>query len=524
MSPGPRPAADFNATIERMYFPASFPGNAGSQGDGVGDPRRADYNATKPSTKRRVVPMSTKSEDQELPSEDRAQLITLGRDVRRNMAIAAWAIRKHLDFVSSFHFKATTITGAAKKRGKDKTEPDFDDDLEAFVKNWGKKGNFDVARRHGRERFLRILEAHRTIDGDVGVLKLASKKLQIIEGDRIRHFAGETEGDAWCHGVKTDAAGGDVAYAVGTRKRKGEGFEFERIIPVQNMILHGYFDRGEQTRGVSPLAPGLNDLRDAGECTELALAKMKAHQLFCMAIYSDAKTPVDVPLPGSSALPTCDDDEESEDEEEETDDEESEERYPGVEFDNGPLKLELQDKDRAELLESKTPSVEFQQFVNKAIANALKSLDIPFSFYDEAYTNYSGQKSGQVLYDESAAQKRRDNRELLDDLTRWRIALAVFDGELVLPPGLEFEDIKWEWVSSGLPWLDPLKEGTAKAQNRNNGFDSTPAICKATGKDAYAIVDEEAEYQAYRAARGLPSSLVPQGTVTIQEFSNAPGQ
>ncbi|MCE9605075.1 MAG: phage portal protein [Planctomycetia bacterium] len=488
----------FNASIERKYFGGSFPGN-----DTSGDPRQAGYDAAKKTEKRRSVPVSTKSEDNELPADKRSQLLTLGRDCRRNMAIAAWAIRKHLDYVASFTFKASTGNG------------EFDDVLEKFVRNWGKKENFDVARRHPLKRWIRIAEASRTLDGDVGVVKLASKKVQAVEGDRIRNFSGSTEGDAWVQGVQVDTAGGALAYAVGKRKPKGDGFEFERVIPIENMILHGYFDRFDQYRGISPIAAGLNSLRDVYECGELALAKMKVAQLFALAIFSNVSEDIGVTLPGASDA----DDEEEAEEGEEADDAEG--KYK-VDLGGGPIKLELQDRDRAEFLESKSPSVEFQQFVNTSIAVALKSLDIPYTFYDESFTNYSGGRQALLQYEDSAESKRSDNRELLDALTRWRLALAIADGELTLPAGVEFDALEWEWVSTGIPWIDPLKEINASIAARNGGFDSTPSICKVSGKDAYALAKEEADYQAYRKDLKLPHSLVEPGAVTIQEFSNAP--
>ncbi len=78
-------------------------------------------------TKRRKPPRSLlRSEDDELLPIPRGQAITLGRDVRRNFAIAAWAIRKHLDYVSTFHYHC---------RSGDKA---VDDRVEELMRWWAK--------------------------------------------------------------------------------------------------------------------------------------------------------------------------------------------------------------------------------------------------------------------------------------------------------------------------------------------------------------------------------------------------
>jgi hypothetical protein len=44
------------------------------------------------------------------------------------------------------------------------------------------------------------------------------------------------------------------------------------------------------------------------------------------------------------------------------------------------------------------------------IQTALKGLDIPYSFFDEAHTNYSGARQALLQYEQSADVKRHDVR------------------------------------------------------------------------------------------------------------------
>ena len=442
--------------------------------------------------KRRKSPETTlRTEDGELDASGRRKLVSTTRNIQRNFAIAAWMIRKHLDYVSTFSFQART------------GDEQLDTQIESLMRWWDKAQNFDIAGRHSRGRFMRLAEARRTLDGDVAVMKLADGHVQAIEGDRIRNPYYSRRGGAvpveLTHGVQTDRAGRAIAYALHNRTGNYDAFEFDRMVPAENLLLHGYFDRFDQVRGISPLTPALNTLRDTYEGLTYALAKAKVSQLFALAFYREASDSI-------GDVTAAVDDAGAEDKS----------GYE-VDFAKGPALLDLEPGDRAEFLESKQPSTEFKEFIYTEIALALKALDIPFSFYNEAFTNYSGSREALLLYDQSAEEKRKQNRELLDALTRWRMTLWVLDGRLALPAGMAIDQVTFDWIHAGLPWIDPLKETDADIQAVGAGFDSTPRVCKRLGRDAWEIADEEAEYQAYRQGKGLsgpPERKTPQPVQT----------
>ena len=70
--------------------------------DRHGRPFRFGYDATEPKKRRRPATGLLRSEDAELPAAKRRDLVSGMRDIQRNYALAAWAIRKHPDFVSTF--------------------------------------------------------------------------------------------------------------------------------------------------------------------------------------------------------------------------------------------------------------------------------------------------------------------------------------------------------------------------------------------------------------------------------------
>ena len=328
---------------------------------------RLGYDAIESKGRRKAATGIVRSEDAELQPIQRRKLVQSTRDINRNYAVAAWAIRKHLDYVSKFNIQFKTGNKSLDFR------------LENLMNTWSRAENCDIAGRHHLRRFVRLLEARRTIDGDVLLMRLANGQLQAIEGDRIRTPVGGMPVELKLplsnmrHGVLTDRYGRPVGYSVCNRTTGSDyfpgngGFTFERIVSAEHTHLHAYFDRFDQTRGISPLASALNTLRDTYEGMEYALAKMKVSQLFGLKITRES----DEAMGDVSAQ----------------DDDETQYK---VDFGKGPILLDMDPGDDASFLENKTPSTEFQQFVQTSISVALKSLDIAYSFFAENYTNYSG--------------------------------------------------------------------------------------------------------------------------------------
>ena len=70
--------------------------------------RRFGYDAVEDKDRRKPPSANTKSEDDLLTPGKRKKLTGATRDIHRNFAIAGWAIRKHLDYVSTFSFQSRT--------------------------------------------------------------------------------------------------------------------------------------------------------------------------------------------------------------------------------------------------------------------------------------------------------------------------------------------------------------------------------------------------------------------------------
>lgn len=461
---------------------------------------RFDYDAVSSSSRRSKPIVTNRSEDTELTPGKRAALISHLRNLHRNYELIGWMIRRHLDYTTTFTFQS--MTGNRQ----------LDAALETAVERWSQAEEFDVSGRHPLHRFIRLSEVRRILDGQFGWLKLDEGKIQGIEGDRIASPTVPPKNGAknllegFVHGIRCTEYGKPIAYCICKRPEHGNMLEFERIIPAERLWLHANYDRIDQWTGISPIVSAYNGLRDLYECKDLALAKMKVAQLFGLKITRQSASMLGDD-PGQPSIAATDT---------------SRAGYE-IDFGSGPVLLDMDPGDDAAFLENKTPSQEFRDYTVFSIMMAIKALDLPYCFFDESHTNYSGSRQALIQYEKSAEARRRDNSELLDKWFRWRVAIAITRDEFQLPDGMDLADLRWEWIAAGTQWIDPLKEVSADALSAALLFESTPEIVKRrTGRDAWQVAQEEAAYRQYRKSLGLPD--VNPGSVVIRNTDNENNQ
>lgn len=376
------------------------------------------YDAAKSSKNRADVDDVTGSEDHNLNPEARKKLNNNTHDLYRNFTALQWTVNRHLDFVCDHSFRARTGDDALNKV------------LQDFVKQASQKESFDYSQRHDRTRAMRLYETGRVLQGDIFGLKTQEGFLQAIEGDRIRDYH-KLKGD-WIQGLRINRGRVD-RYAI--HKRQGRQFEFERSIRADAVIPFGYYSRWDQYRGISPIASAANAFRDVYTGFDHALAKLKVEQFFAVAITRDSEWSVA--------------------------NEDADGNYPNlpkkkaVKLGEGPGFFDLRPSEKAEFLSSPNPSNNAQAFWDTVLGIALKSLDIPFSFFKEDYTNFSGNKIALTIYLNAVRQKRADVVAFLNNWLCWRLEFARAFGEVNLPEGFVCEPSMWQWIPSGLPWWDP---------------------------------------------------------------------
>lgn len=454
--------------------------------------RTNEYDATEDKNRRKAAPSLLRSEDRELTELKRKKLVGGAREIRRNFALAGWMIRKHLDFVASFNFQCNSADKTVNER------------VVALMNWYSRAENCDVANRHSLKKKVRLYEAGRVVDGDVAAIKITGAsdrgKLQDIEGDRIRSGSPVElpGGQKIEHGVVTNEAGKALAYHIHRRTGTG-GFEFERVVPANRMIVHAHYDRIDQVRGISPIAAAINSLRDVYEGFDYALAKAKVGQMFGLKFTREAQETFDNVTDNTAGGGGYD-----------------------VDFGRGPVVLDLDAGDDADFIESKNPSTEFQNFTQAMIGVSLKALDIPYSFYDESFTNFFGSRAALIQYQKSCDDKREDVRELLRKITAWRLSMFIDDGILKLPKMMAIEDIAFKWTPSGMPWWDPSKEITGATKAIAAGLRTRSEIRQEThGDDWKAVIDKLAEEEEYMQAAGVHVTLEHAGEVELPEQKGA---
>lgn len=412
-------------------------------------PTSLSYDAVGDDQRRRKQPgVDRRSEDRILDSGRRERATANSRDLYRNYSLIQWAVRRHLDYVTTFTFHA---------RNEDEG---LNTEIEAMMADRAAAANCDTSRRHTLPRMFRMLEARATVDNDCALAYMDDGRIQGIEGDRIRQpfgFGLDTNIDSeWVQGVHVNAQNEALEYSV-HRRTVGGGFEFERLVPADNFWLHGTFERFDQVRGISPIISALNSFRDLYEATEFALAKAKIMQIFGLVFYEDQEEAAgDVTTDAATGKPR-------------------------VNYGRGPFNLNQQREDRVEAIQDEHPSSQFQDFTRLVVMVALKALDIPYSFFDEAHTNFFGSRGSWMHYERSSQHKREVQLELRNDYTLWQYRTWIRDRQLKLPRRVKVTDLRHEWVPMGMPWWDPSKEINGAIQECAAGFNNPFRVTKESG-------------------------------------------
>ncbi len=390
------------------------------------------------STNRKPKKRKLTTEDKQLRATDRKTLQATTRDLRRNEVAARWILSKHIDFVVRHNFQPNTGDKAT------------DDTLREFYNYASKKEQFDISGRYDLSTFMRMLESSAVIDGDVYCVRQRGGYLQAIESDRVRQptflreMSGVTPSDTtqedplqnWVQGVKIDVTGRHKQYAIW--KRMENNYQFERNVSAKKVIGMGFWDRFDQTRGISPLAAVVDTIMDLNESYDYALAKAKVSQLFALSITRDAQFGLGDDEQDGDSDPTR-----------------------SVSFDKGPQILDLDPGESANFLSTATPEANTQGFWKDMISMTLKSLNIPYSFWDESYTNFNGSRTALILYLRSCEKDRERQVAFRNDWFMWRLKVGILKGEIQLPANFEIDPKNWLWIPDGLQYWDTKKEADA---------------------------------------------------------------
>lgn len=420
------------------------------------------YESIQPTTKRRRVSGHIRSEDHVLNSHRRDRLAANSMDLHRNAVLFAWAVRRHLDYTTLFDFQPCN------------DDDSLNTDLRVLMERDSRPENCDIGGRHSWNRMRRLAEVRKILDGDCGLLQLRSGHLQGVESNQIK-TPRQVRRDVkqWVNGVKLGPGHRALAYGLTERNKNGE--EHERVVRASQMMMLACFEgRFDQVRGISSVAGALNEFRDIYETKSLMQEKVKLDQIFGVAFTrKEDSGSLDDDMPLTDA----------------NEDGDSDVATGKAQYDigQGVKGFDLDEGEGVELIQSNNPSSQTQDFLNLSIAIAIKALDLPFNFFDEAHTNFFGSRAAWIQYERACHSKREDQLELhrrytLFRLRRWLLPVAVGGtGELVLPSSMTMGDLRWKWVPRGIPWWKPQEELTTDIMAAAAGLKDFQQICDERG-------------------------------------------
>jgi len=441
----------------------------------------------------------------------RSRAWSTAQDLQQNFSVIGWAIRTHLNFVASFAFQART---------KDR---DFNRLLEKAMAEEMLKERWDKTRTFSAQNMFRLRAAMKVLYGEGLVVKIDDGTFWLVPHWRIGRGNGAPD-NVSPDGLVFDAYGARDGFAIcrydappSAYGVAPHGLVHERIIQWTDVIYDGFFQSPDQPRGASPLLPAMAHARDCMDLQEYHLLKTKVAAMFGCVIYRDhskkGRHDFDYQRPppaAGQATESADD----------TD-------VGPLEYDlRSGLKLELEKDERAEFLESKTPSTETREFLKDLFRQILAALDIPYSAFDSTGANFSGMLADWGRYKLSSLEERGTNQSAYDKAIEHKLRHMIASGRITLPKGWTYEaDMEWECIPTGTFILDLSRELDPVLKKIAAGLQSRSDACRELGTgDYYDGIDRLAEEEAYARSRGVTLTLGTPGATTTRDGDGTKSQ
>jgi capsid protein len=122
---------------------------------------------------------------------------------------------------------------------------------------------------------------------------------------------------------------------------------------------------------------------------------------------------------------------------------------------------------------------------------ALKSLDLPYNFFDEAHTNFFGSRAAWLLFERACYARRKTQDRLHRKMTisrfwRWTLPVELGGtGEITLPNSMQVQDLAFRWVPRGVAWWKPQEELDTALRSVAAGLKSMQDVCDEHGFGDY---------------------------------------
>lgn len=418
------------------------------------------YQALNPKHRRRSTGRRIFAEDRLLTDSRRQRLTSNNLDVWRNMGLLSWAIRRTQDYCCLWDFQPRT--------GDD----GLNAELRWLMERDTQREKIDVYGRMSWDDMRRIAMAQQLLAGDCFFVQQQGGTLQLVEGGYcVNPGKQRNHRGGWMNGAKL-RRGRPVAWNF---REDDPATEKQTDRDVRASLIWQYCQfegRPNQIRPQSPLVAAINEYRDLDETLDHARTKVKVEQLFGVAIKR-----------GEEA--------EAIDEDDDSTTETSVGASNVADLGDGPQVFDIKENEGIEVIESKNPSSGTQDFIKLCCQIALKALDLPFNFFDESHTNWSGSRGAWILFERSCYARRQAQLCLHRQMTNWRLwhwtlpPEAGGTGELQLPSGMMVQDIAYKWTPRGMAWWQPAVELRADLDAVASGLKTFQDVCDERGLGDY---------------------------------------
>ena len=464
--------------------------------------REYDFLNTKGRRKDRGSDIKPQSE--ELDTDKRRKAINTARNIYNNVIEATWAVNRYVAAVTGFVFQPVTKDRELAQR------------LNDFFNRFNETA--DVTGRYTYNELLRLWELRKVIDGDVLKVRLMTGQLETIHADWIVNTKTD-DGRTWVDGVCVDDYGRPIAYSISRQTSTGK--EVERIIDARHAYLKFHSDgRIDSYRGISPLVSALAEFQDVKEIKTYTNTKVKLESILALAIkrstskYDYGFQVGDYAL-GSSAVPITDEvagepgsgsgytTTSSVITDPTLQGEELNRNFELPDADQGAAVVDIVGDESVSPITNQTPSASFKDFYDMSVKTAYKALDSPGSFADESLSNYSSMRCAAMQFEDSTEfEVEKNAREMTADIV-WAMRLAVANGNLVLPPGVEPSEKLFKLIHKRRRIIDVDREFKSYGEGITSGFWSFEDTCNMLGKDAYEVIDSNARIMEYARQKGV---------------------
>jgi lambda family phage portal protein len=401
---------------------------------------------------------------------DAASLVARARSLDRNNVNVAGALRKIGDNVVHTGIKPQFTDAAGNALPV----------LEADFAAWAKRNRFytwcqKLALRHfwvDGEIFGNLWVDPRRIRERINPLRVEMLEQDLLDAAKD----GARDGGVIRRGVELDAYGDVVAYHFLT-SHPGDylpGVPLDSVRLDAGRVVHLWMPlRASQTRGVSMLAPIVEEIKDLSEykASERVAARLaSAFGIFVKTTIPELGAGQFPQRPGvaasatggSSALPDY--------------------------LETGRIQT-LPAGSEIQVAEASRPSSPYESYVKSSNKDASVGFGLRYGNYSHDYADSSFSSERSASLDERrgwVGQQLMLQDVWCDPIVRRWLELQYATGLTDVAPA----DVKVTWQAPGWPWVDPTKDATASEKKLAMRVTTRRAICAEMGVDFDEVVDQ----------------------------------